>query len=170
MPPLLEVAEFLPADLPLVADFHCGDTTWGRAMSNWIRAPQTAKFGNARHDTTIWLYYNPDDRMVGFGSIGTTRRPHPSPDDSYENFSIIPALAVHSDFQHIVPESPTDNPRYSNQILSHLINEAMLLPHDFLVLHVHSDNTPALNLYRHYGFKEIQGSERRDDYINMQRR
>ena len=168
MPPLLEAAEFLPADLPLVANFACGETEWGKAMADWIKAPQTARFGNSCHDTTIWLYYHPDGRIVGFGSLGTTRWRNPYPAGPYEEFSIIPALAIQTPFQHLPPDNFGGNVPFSHQILSDLIGRAVLNTPDFVVLYVHTQNIPAITLYGHFGFKKVPGE--RDGYIRMQRR
>jgi len=49
-------------------------------MSEWIKAPPTAQFGNSKYETSIWLYYHPDGRIVGFGSLGLTRWTAPYPD------------------------------------------------------------------------------------------
>jgi ribosomal protein S18 acetylase RimI-like enzyme len=168
MPPLLEVAEFLPADLPLVANFSCGIMPWAIAMSEWIKAPTTAKFGNSKHDTSVWLYYHPDGRIVGFGSLGTTRWKISIPDGPYEEFSLIPALAIQTAFQHLPPDHLNSNPTFSHQILSDLIGKAMSQTPNFVVLFVHPQNSRAIALYHRFGFAELPGQH--GDYARMQRR
>ena len=101
MPPLLQPAEFLPSDLNLVAGFDCGSQPWEAAMSEWIKQPPTALFGNSTYETSIWLYYHQDGRIVGFGSLGLTRWTDPYPDGPWRDLSIIPALAIQTEFQQL---------------------------------------------------------------------
>jgi hypothetical protein len=169
MPPLLEVADFLPADLPLVANFSCGTEPWGTAMSEWIKAPPTAKFGNSTHDTSIWLYYHPDGRIVGFGSLGLTRWTDPYPDGPWRDLSIIPAIAIQTEFHHLPRHhDEEDNPSFSHQIVGDLLGKSLLQPPDFVVLCVHRDNRKAIALYRQFGFKFMPGPD--PIHKRMQRR
>jgi ribosomal protein S18 acetylase RimI-like enzyme len=159
MPPLLEVAEFLLADLPLVANFSCGIQPWEIAMSEWIKAPETAKFGNSQHQTSIWLYYHPDGRIVGFGSLGITRWKMPYPDGDYTSLSIIPALAIQTEFQNLPPDCLDNNPSFSHQLLADLIGKATMQAPDTLVLFVHRQNQKAIDLYNRFGFKDTPSRE-----------
>lgn len=160
MPPLLQPAEFLPADLDLVADFECGSQSWETAMSEWIKSPPTAKFGRSQHETTVWLYYHPDGRIVGFGSLGFTRWTCPYPDGSWIDLSIIPALAIRTEFQHLTRRHDEEgNPGFSHQIVGDLLGKALLRSPDFAVLGVHRDNVKAIKLYKHFGFKFIAGPD-----------
>jgi ribosomal protein S18 acetylase RimI-like enzyme len=169
MPPLLEAAEFLPADLPLVADFSAGeDTEWGMAMTEWIKSPPTKRFGNAETDTVIWLYYHPDGRIVGFGSLGTTRRRCYQPDGPYENYSFIPALAIQRPFQHLPPDD-LNNPPFSHQIMLDLIFKAFSQPPDVVLLLVHPENRHAAALYRRFEFEALPERHKNGD-IMMQLR
>jgi ribosomal protein S18 acetylase RimI-like enzyme len=166
---LLEVAEFTPADLPLVAGFSCGAQPWEIAMAEWIKAPPTALFGNSSHETSVWLYFHPDGRVVGFGSLGTARWTSPYPDGPWMDLSIIPALAIQTEFQHLSRGvSEDDNPNFSHQILGDLLGRALLQPPDFIVLCVHRDNDKAIRLYQRFGFKDIPGPT--SPYKRMQRR
>ena len=170
MPPLLEPAEFLPADLHLVAGFSCGDEPWAVAMSEWIKAPQTATFGNSKRETSIWLYFHPDGRIVGFGALGLARWTDPYPDGPWRDLSIIPALAIQTEFQHLPRgKSDDDNPPFSHQILGDLLGKSLLQAPDFVVLCVHQDNDKAIRLYKkHFGFKFMPGPD--PVHRRMQRR
>ncbi len=155
MPPLLEAAEFSRDELPLVADFSCGTEPWEVAMAKWIREPQTLRFGNSKHDTTVWLYYHPDGRIVGFGSLGLTHWKMP-PDGRPIELSIIPALAIKTAFQHL-PADNFSNPSFSHQLLADLIGKAALQHPDSVVLFVHEKNWKAIALYNAFGFETIPG-------------
>jgi ribosomal protein S18 acetylase RimI-like enzyme len=168
MPPLLEAAEFLPASLPLVADFSCGDTIWGTAMNDWIKSPPTARFGTSRHDTIVWLYYHPDGRIVGFGSLGTTQWKYPPPNGPRKEFSYIPALAIQTFFQHLPPDG-LNNPRFSHQILADLIAKAVSQSSDYVALLVHPENLCAIAVYRRFGFVTMPGSDKNGN-VKMVRR
>lgn len=169
MPVLLQPAEFFPADLPLVADFSCGTEPWEVAMADWIKAPPTARFGNSRQETSVWLYFHPDGRVVGFGSLGMTRWTDPYPSGPWRNLSVIPALAIQTEFQHLPRTQDDDTPGFSHQILGDLLGRALLQSPDFVVLCVHRDNHKAMALYQnHFGFKFIPGPD--STYKRMQRR
>lgn len=169
MPPLLQPAEFSPADLGLVAGFECGSQPWEAAMSEWIKAPPTAQFGNSKYETSIWLYYHPDGRIVGFGSLGLTRWTDPYPDGSWRDLSIIPALAIQTEFQHLPRRrDEEDNPGFSHQIVGDLLGKALLQAPDFVVLCVHRDNRKAITLYKRFGFKFMPGPDQ--IHKRMQRR
>ena len=169
MPPLLQPTEFSPADLNLVAGFACGSQPWEAAMSEWIKAPPTAQFRNSKYETSIWLYYHPDGRIVGFGSLGLTRWTDPYPDGPWRDLSIIPALAIQTDFQHLPRHrDEEDNPSFSHQIVGDLLGKALLQAPDFVVLCVHRDNRKAITLYKHFGFKFMPGPDQ--IHKRMQRR
>jgi hypothetical protein len=169
MPPLLQPAEFSPADLDLVAGFNCGSQPWEVAMSEWIRKPPTALFRNSNHETSVWLYYHPDGRIVGFGSLGLTRWTDPFPDGPWLDLSIIPALAIQTEFQHLPRHrGEEDNPSFSHQIVGDLLGKALLQSPDFLVLCVHRDNLKAIKLYKHFGFQFMPGPD--PVYTRMLRR
>jgi ribosomal protein S18 acetylase RimI-like enzyme len=139
-------------------------------MSEWIKSPPTAQFGNSRHETSIWLYYHPDGRVVGFGALGLTRWTDPYPDGPWRELSIIPALAIQTEFQHL-PRCRNDDPRasFSHQIVGDLLGKALRQAPDFVVLCVHRDNRKAITLYqKHFGFKFIPGPD--PIHKRMQRR
>ncbi len=129
-------------------------------MSEWIKAPPTKRFGNSKHETSIWLYYHPDGRIVGFGSLGLTRWTDPYPDGEWKDLSIIPALAIQTEFQHLPRDHDAeDNPSFSHQIVGDLLGKALLQAPDFVVLCVHHDNRKAIRLYKHFGFKFMPGPD-----------
>ena len=156
MTPLLESTEFLPDDLSVVANFNCGAEPWSLAMANWIKSPPTAKFSKkySSRDTIVWLYYRPDGDLVGFGSLGTVRW---KIDNKQHIFSIIPALAIQTKYQHLPHYDKHDiNPSFSHQILLDLLERARLQSPDDVVLWVHQDNHKAITLYqKHFGFEEF---------------
>ena len=138
-------------------------------MSEWIKAPPTAQFGNSKYETSIWLYYHPDGRIVGFGSLGLTRWTDPYPDGSWRDLSIIPALAIQTEFQHLPRRcDEEDNPGFSHQIVGDLLGKALLQAPDFVVLCVHRDNRKAITLYKRFGFKFMPGPDQ--IHKRMQRR
>ncbi len=130
-------------------------------MSDWIKAPPTAKFGNPKYETSIWLYYDPEGRIVGFGSLGLTRWSDPYPRGPWRDLSVIPALAIQAEFQHLPRgQNDDDNPSFSHQILSDLLGKALLQAPDSVVLLVHRDNYKAIRLYeKHFGFTFMPGPD-----------
>ena len=120
----------------------------------------TAKFGKSKHETSIWLYYHPDGRIVGFGSLGLTRWTNPYPNGKWVDLSIIPALAIQTEFQHLPRDQEVeDNPSFSHQIMGDLLGKAHLQSPDFVVLCVHRDNDKAIRLYKHFGFTFMPGPD-----------
>jgi GNAT superfamily N-acetyltransferase len=104
--------------------------------------------------TKVWLFRREsDDQLIGFGSLGRTRRRWPPPSGQYVNLPIIPQLAVDVKF-HGQPAN--DPPRYSHQILGHLIAEAREMAHEVgsavLLLYVHEQNARAMRLYEEFDF------------------
>jgi GNAT superfamily N-acetyltransferase len=130
-----------------VDGFECGDTTWGILAAKWIREGGALASIQDR-GTKVWLYINEDKRLVGFGSIGTTRRQHPPGSNDYANFVIIPQIAVAREFWG----KPVNGLRYSHQILGDLLGQAYKLNHPLVLLQVHRDNAPALRLYEQFQF------------------
>ncbi len=129
-------------------------------MSEWIKSPPTARFGNSKHDTAVWLYFHPDGQVVGFGSLGKTRWTDPYPNGPWRDLSIIPALAIRTEFQHLPRnQGDEDNPSFSHQILGDLLGKALLQAPDFVVLCVHQDNHKAISLYQRFGFAFMPGPD-----------
>jgi hypothetical protein len=67
----------------------------------------------AKHRTKVWLYFDPDNDLVGFGSLGTTKWPN-----FPERVSIIPQIGIQSRY-HGQPTGAGET-KYSHQILDDL--------------------------------------------------
>lgn len=93
--------------------------------------------------TLVWLYYLESGQLIGFGSVGPTKR---QPDGSLPPVGLIPQLGVHRDF-HRYPPGADRNDRISSAIVRDLISKARELQFGTLVLYVHKDNISAKNLY-----------------------
>jgi ribosomal protein S18 acetylase RimI-like enzyme len=137
---------------------NCGDEAWSRAATEWMLGSEVWE-SIAKHKTKVWLYRNDADVIIGFGSLGISRRRWPPPDGGYANILIIPMLGIDHRF-HGKPPNP--DKRYSNQIISHLRHEAIQLIEShqqserttlpLLSLFVHRDNHRAIRLYEKFGF------------------
>lgn len=152
--------EFTEGDHAELIHFNCGDDPWSRAATEWMLGTEV-RASIEKYGTRAWLYRNDKDVIVGFGSLGTTRRRWPPPNGGYCNLLIIPMLGIDYRF-HGQPPDP--HPRYSNQIVSHLRFEAIRLVAchresgratlPLLTLYVHRDNLRAIRLYKKFGFVE----------------
>jgi len=140
--------KFTPADRDLVERFHCGDSDSAAAMAGWITGDGCLE--SIRRGTEVWLFLSDDGRLIGFGSLGVTCWPWPSPADRKERVSIIPALAVSSEFQG--RREVADGDTYALRILKFLIQKAKHLGPAWLVLYVAKKNAAALKLYARLGF------------------
>jgi hypothetical protein len=164
--------ELTESDLPDLMDFDCGREPWARAATEWLLGSEVWQSIEKRA-TKVWLYRTAADVVVGFGSLGMTRRRWPPPDGGYANLLIIPMLGMDYRF-HGQPPDPVR--RYSNQILSHLRYEAkrLLAEHlaashgmlPLLALYVHKDNRAAIRLYEKFGFA-AEPNVSRDDLLLM---
>jgi ribosomal protein S18 acetylase RimI-like enzyme len=158
-PQQLYADEFTEEDLAELALFDCSgdsDAPWARAANEWLFGSDV--WHSKRRGTRVWLYRLASGVVVGFGSLGLTRRRWPPPDGGYRNVLIIPMLGIDYRFQG----KPTESEKYSHQILEHLLYEAtQLIRHEGTVgrsttnvvtLWVHKDNRPAIKLYERFGF------------------
>lgn len=168
--------EFTKEDLPEVAQFDCcgeSDAPWARAANEWLLGSDV--WQSKRRGTRVWLYRLASGVVVGFGSLGLTRRRWPPPDGGYRNLLIIPMLGI----DHLFQGKPTDSEKYSHQILRHLLHEAsQLIQHEeaagrsttsVLTLWVHKENKAAMKLYQRFGFV-AEPEATRDDLLLMTRR
>lgn len=153
MPRLLYAVPFALEDRELFADFSCGEDPWSLAAAEWIRGDGVEK-SVTQYGTQVWLFRrDSDDQLIGFGSLGRTRRRWPPPTGPYINLLIIPQLAVDIRFHGQPADDP---PRYSHQILGHLIAEARDMAVqtgvELLLLYVHERNARARRLYEQFDF------------------
>ena len=150
---------FTRDDLDAVADFECGATEWARYVADWIKdGPVIEALNNG---TQVWLYIDDDNRIVGYGSLGTTEWLYPDPygqqpGSERVQLCVIPAYAVQTEYQR-KPEGDWRE-HYSSEILSDLMNEAVLMCRQnpslehLLGLFVHPLNTRAIQHYENHGF------------------
>lgn len=151
--------EFTENDLPELVQFDCcgdRDTPWARAANEWLLGSDV--WQSKKRGTSVWLYRLASGVVVGFSSLGMTRRRWPPPDGEYRNLLIIPMLGI----DHNCHGQPKGPERYSHQILNHLIYEASQLAErergaghsvaSVLTLYVHENNRPAIKLYQDFGF------------------
>lgn len=159
----LHADEFTQGDRSELAHFDCGkEEPWARAATEWLLGSDVWESMEKR-GTKVWLYRTGSGVIVGFGSLGITRRRWPPPDGGYTNLLIIPMLGIDRRFQGEPPGQPSHSRwRYSNQILSHLRFEASKLFQarrgagrntlPLLTLNVHRENRRAMRLYERFGF------------------
>jgi GNAT superfamily N-acetyltransferase len=147
-------------DLGLFAGFRCGNEPYQKALADWI-ATDAAKA--IKDKTRVFAYVTSDKpyQVVGYGSLGKTRWQLTKEDGQQDpeekvRVQIIPALAVHEDFQgHGI----------SYVIVNHLIQEAKLLidVSPLLGLYVHEKNAAAIHVYTKVGFHFVDGLEHADE-------
>ncbi len=129
-----------------ISDWQFEDSFVGRLLRDDI--PQRVQF----NDCKLWVYHDPDSRVVGFGTIDVCkdyseyvdRRPHP----------YIPLLAKNPTLKSL---------GYGTSIVRHLIGEAVLLVHrytpgmcsDVLFLDVYTSSERAIRLYHNSGFVKL---------------
>ena len=148
----LEAQEFSAELLPLVQGFDCGDEPWSRPVSAWIQnGDALADMANPKYGTRVWLYWL-RNRLVGYGSIGLTRRTIPPPAGPYVNVSIIPFFGVQRSY-HRKPRWAARDERFAGQIMNDLIRAARDIGRPLLILYVHSRNTRAKRFYEKFGFE-----------------
>jgi hypothetical protein len=158
MPPILTKEVFTAAKLSEVRDFECGRDIWAVKAAEWINADPTEQSGAlpsiAKHGNQVWLYRNADGELLGFGSLGTTRRSWFPGSVGKELLSIIPQIGIATRFQGEPRGGPKDE-KYSRLLLGDLIGEATAGGTRLLVLDVHELNWPAIGLYEKAGFLTI---------------
>lgn len=132
-----------------------------------------------QHKTSVWLYRNQEEVVIGFGSLAATGwQKWPPPDGKRSRLLYIPQLGIDERFRGQPPDSRW---RYSNQIMSHLIYQAHALANlikeekpprkhvDLLTLMVHRDNKPAMRVYERFGFELLQGFEDNEHLVMSHR-
>jgi ribosomal protein S18 acetylase RimI-like enzyme len=163
---------FTQADVADLASFNCGEGPWAEAATEWIHGSDVWESMQQRQ-TRVWLFRNDKDVVVGFGSLGLTRRKWPPPDGTHVNMQIIPMLGL--DY-HFHGKPPDREWRYARQIVSHLRYEASASLADhiragkstlpILMLYVHRDNLRAIKLYQGFGFA-VEPTARKGDLLLM---
>lgn len=148
---VLVAEEFVETSLDKVKEFDCGTEGYALHATRWIQAASTergALQSKVKHGTRVWLYFDPEGALVGFGSLGLTQWP-----EFPKKVSIIPQLAIQQTFRG----QPTgeDEVKYSHQILDDLIGLAKTQDTDWLVLTVDPTNARAIALYKSFGFLEF---------------
>jgi len=159
-------------DRPDLAQFDCGSGKWAEAATEWIQGSDVWE-SIKKKGTRVWLFRNDQGVLVGFGSLGFTRRKWPPPDGQHGNLQIIPMLGLDFHFQGKPPDRQW---RYSHQLISHVRYEAMksLAQHvlsgrntlPLLMLYVHQENAAAIKLYQTFGFT-AEPAARTNDHILM---
>ncbi len=154
MPQVAIPRRFTAGDLPAVQGFYCGDKPWAIAASQWIGAdgnenPPVLASMARDPPTEVWLYYSPNEELVGFGALGSTKWP-----PEYEQNAILVQFAVASIF-HGQPRGDGEK-KYSHQILDDVIGLAKQTEFHWLLLTVDPEN-PAIELYDLFGFERFGG-------------
>lgn len=124
--------------------------------------------------TRVWVFRDEADSIVGFASLGPTRRRWPPPSGEYVSLLIIPQLGIDIRFRGQPPDREW---RYANQIMRHVIFEAQdwasearrTKPNkghfDLLMLQVHRDNHAARRLYERFGFAIVPSFECNSHFV-----
>jgi len=160
----LTAVPFAPEHKGMVSGFACGNEPWAREAEAWIKGKlkRDGVYEAMKQGVRAWLFFTPNDALVGFGSLGTAKMHYPYEVPKAKLVNLIPSLAVHRDFQG-GPAGAAPGERFSDQIVDFLITEARttaLLP--VLLLFVDRDNARAMHVYQRAGF--IHWPERPSDY------
>ncbi len=107
--------------------------------------PQRVQFGYCR----IWLYRDPDGRLVGFGTLDMCDDCREFTGGKFHPY--IPLLAVNPTIKSL---------GYGTSIVRHLIDEAAVLAcqslcHEVLFLDVYTSSVKAIKVYADCGFAEV---------------
>ena len=140
MPDHLRKIPFTEDLREVVADFDCGDEEWEKPLADWIKAAPSVKNGalfeirKRKGKLEVWLHVNTAGELVGYSAPGSSNWEWPTRDDPRVPINVIPNVAIQRKFWGCPKQGP---PRYSTQILEHLIFEARK----------HNDRHPLLGLF-----------------------
>lgn len=163
MPDFLRKIPFTAELLPVVDQFDCGSDPWETPLAAWIQAGRDVKNGaiyemrraeRKGKKLEVWLHVNEANELVGYSSLGESNWPWPEAHDPRVPINIVPCLALGKRFQG----KPLDPPRYSKQIMDHLIFETRK----------HQDRYPLLGLYvdpRNFAAMRFYT---RENFVNLQ--
>ena len=118
-PHQLYAVEFTEADQARLAGFSCGDESWSRHVTEWIRGSEVLD-SIKRWGTRVWLFEMEQGEVVGFGSVGTSVWQWQPPGGPKTTVVLIPMLGIDIRYQGYPPEPEW---RYSRQIMAHLVFE-----------------------------------------------
>lgn len=159
MPDTLKAIDFNEHLLPYVQDFDCGGEPWEMPLATWIMTPAIVPGGalfelnKRKGKLQVWLYANQQDDLVGYGSLGASNWEWPNKNEKRVPINVIPNVAIQKAHWG---KPDNDPPKYSRQILDHLIYQARLHTdrHGLLGLFVDPRNKRAISAYKHAGFAE----------------
>ncbi len=134
-----------------IQDFDCGRLPWEVYVADWLKnGGASADIADPKRQTRVWLFWYWKG-LVGFGSLGKTRRPIPAPHGPFLDAVIIPFFGVHWIYQGRPRRADRDE-RYAGQIMNHLIHHAREYGLQYLCLYVDPENERAKAFYRKFGF------------------
>jgi ribosomal protein S18 acetylase RimI-like enzyme len=176
MTDLLRKVPFTADLLDIVQVFDCGSDEWAVPLNHWIKAgphvnngaiAQMSAAAEQGKRLDVWLHANEAGELVGYSSLGETNWRWPNPKDPRVPLSIIPCLAIDKRF-HRKPDTP---PRYSKQIMDHLVDEAQqqAARRPLIGLCVDPRNTAAIRYYLREGFQNFSQYVDPEDGITYQR-
>lgn len=158
MPDILRKIPFTESLLDAVRQFDSGSEPWELPLAEWITAAPSVNGGalfeirKRRNKLEVWLHVNDDSEIVGYSSLGESTWQWPTQDDPRIPIGVIPNVAIQRAFWG---QPKNDPPRYSAQILDHLIFEAghRVGRHPLLGLFVDPRNARAIRAYAAAGFR-----------------
>ncbi len=155
IPPVLRLTE---QNFDLTRDFTChksgaAEERWEADLREWItdRGPRGA-LAAIRTGDEVFLYFDEQNRLVGFGSLGVQDFIDESTGSLIGKVHLIPYAAVHTDFRG--QKGPPEG-RWGRRILGGLVEEVERRGQfPWLLLYVDPDNPARTRVYPLFGFVE----------------
>jgi len=150
---ILQPIDFSVSDPELFAGYDYGQQSYALELNDWLRTStrQTLELGGL-----IWKYCTPSGDHVGFGSLECNPTNWKDARGDQLTVVTIPAVAIVFSFQG-QPPTGSAQPKYSDQIMSHLVRIAHelapLVPGIGLV--AHSENKGAIEVYSRWDFEQL---------------